>query len=151
MNRVSNQSVSEDDWISLLLIAVLVLASGAVSLGMFLDPLRAWMLKYHLLEQGETVAIPVVDGVGLGWGQILVILAILIGAIALIVWLKRRAAVRGGDQGPPVFVPRPLRSSGRDGHILPALPARGRVEPGGERPHARAPSPPRVSGAPYTP
>ena len=61
MNRVSNQSVSEDDWISLLLIAVLVLASGAVSLGMFLDPLRAWMLKYHLLEQGETVAIPVVD------------------------------------------------------------------------------------------
>ena len=94
MNRVSNQSVSEDDWISLLLIAVLVLASGAVSLGMFLDPLSAWMLKYHLLEQGETVAIHVVDGVGLGWGQILVILAILIGAIALIVWLKRRAAAR---------------------------------------------------------
>ena len=94
MNRVSNQSVSEDDWISLLLIAVLVLASGAVSLGMFLDPLRAWMLKYHLLEQGETVAIPVVDGVGLGWGQILVILAILSGAIARIVWLKRRAAAR---------------------------------------------------------
>ena len=91
---MSNQSVSEDDWISLLLIAVLVLASGAVSLGMLLDPLRAWMLQYHLLEQGDAVAIAVVDGVGLGWGQILVILAILIGAIALIVWLKRRAAAR---------------------------------------------------------
>ena len=91
---MSNQSVSEDDWISLLLIAVLVLASGAVSLGMFLDPLRTWMVQYHLLEQGETVALEVVDGVGLGWGQILVILAILIGAIALIVWLKRRAAAR---------------------------------------------------------
>ena len=59
---MSNQSVSEDDWISLLLIAVLVLASGAVSLGMFLDPLRAWMVQYHLLEQGDAVAIPVVDG-----------------------------------------------------------------------------------------
>lgn len=91
---MSNQSVSEDDWISLLLIAVLVLASGAVSLGMFLDPLRTWMVQHHLLEQGDAVALEVVDGVGLGWGQILVILAILIGAIALIVWLKRRAAAR---------------------------------------------------------
>ena len=61
---MSNQSVSEDDWISLLLIAVLVLASGAVSLGMFLDPLRTWMVQYHLLEQGDTVALEVVDGVG---------------------------------------------------------------------------------------
>lgn len=91
---MSNQNVSEDDWISLLLIAVLVVASGAVSLGMFFDPLREWMVQYHLLEQGETVAIEVAEGVGLGWGQILVILAILIGAIALIVWLKRRAAAR---------------------------------------------------------
>lgn len=91
---MSNQSVSEDDWISLLLIAVLVLASGAVSLGMFLDPLRAWMLQYHLLEQGDGAVLPLVDGVGFGWGQILVVAALLIVGVAFIVWLKRRAAAR---------------------------------------------------------
>ena len=92
---MSNQaSVSEDDWISLLLIVVLAFATGIVSLGMFLDPLRGWMLQYHLLEQGEATVIPIVDGIGFGWGQILVIAAILLSAIALLVWLKRRAAAR---------------------------------------------------------
>ncbi len=90
----SQTSVSEDDWITLLLIVVLAVASGLVSLGMFLDPLRVWMLQCHLLEQGDATVIPIVDGIGFGWGQIFVIAAILISAIALLVWLKRRDAAR---------------------------------------------------------
>ena len=87
-------NISEDDWISLLLIAALALASGIVSLGMFLDPLRDWMLQFHLLEQGDAVTLPLVDGIGFGWGQVLVIASLLITGIALIVWVKRRAAAR---------------------------------------------------------
>lgn len=88
------QSVSEDDWITLLLIGVLAFATGIVSVGMFLDPLRDWMLTYHLLEQGEPVVLPLVDGVGFGVGQLLVIVSLLLIGIALLVWVKRRAAAR---------------------------------------------------------
>lgn len=88
------QSVSEDDWITLLLIGVLAFATGIVSVGMFLDPLRDWMLTYHLLEQGDPVVLPLVDGVGFGVGQLLVIVSLLLIGIALLVWVKRRAAAR---------------------------------------------------------
>ena len=88
------QSVSEDDWITLLLIGVLAFATGIVSVGMFLDPLRDWMLTYHLLEQGDQVVLPLVDGVGFGVGQLLVIVSLLLIGIALLVWVKRRAAAR---------------------------------------------------------
>lgn len=88
------QSVSEDDWITLLLIGVLAFATGIVSVGMFLDPLRDWMLTYHLLEQGDPVVLPLVDGVGFGVGQLLVIVSLLLIGIAILVWVKRRAAAR---------------------------------------------------------
>ncbi|MGC5225153.1 hypothetical protein ACPW96_21500 [Micromonospora sp. DT81.3] len=86
--------VSEDDWISMLLLLTLAVGTGIVSLGMFLDPLRAWMLQYHLLEQGDAVTLPLFDGFGFGLGQILVVISLLIAGIALIVWLKRRSAAR---------------------------------------------------------
>ncbi|WP_242085916.1 hypothetical protein [Microbacterium lacticum] len=92
---MSNQtSVSEDDWITLLIILVLAFATGIVSVGMFLDPLRAWLLQYHVLEQGDAMVVPLFEGVGFGWGQLIVIAAIMLCSIALIVWLKRRAAAR---------------------------------------------------------
>jgi hypothetical protein len=89
-----SQSISDDDWITLLLILVLAFATGIVSLGMFLDPLRDWMLTYHLLEQGDAVVVPIVDEVGFGVGQLLVVASLLLVGIALIVWAKRRAAAR---------------------------------------------------------
>ena len=61
---------------------------------MFLDPLRAWLLQYHVLEQGDAMVVPLFEGVGFGWGQLIVIAAIMLCSIALIVWLKRRAAAR---------------------------------------------------------
>ena len=92
---MSNQAAaSEDDWTTLILMLMVAFASGIVSLGMFVDPLRDWMLQYHLLEQGDGAVLPLVDGVGFGWGQILVIAALLITGVAFIVWLKRRAATR---------------------------------------------------------
>ncbi len=90
----NSPSTTEDDWIAILVVVVMTFASGIVSVGMFLDPMRIWMLQHHLLEQGESTVIPIVDGIGLGWGQILVIAAIILSVIALLVWLQRRAAAR---------------------------------------------------------
>ena len=40
------------------------------------------------------MVVPLFEGVGFGWGQLIVIAAIMLCSIALIVWLKRRAAAR---------------------------------------------------------
>lgn len=90
----SSPAVSENDLLALIILGVLAFATGVFSLGMFLDPLRNWMLQYHLLESGHTVVIPIIDGAGLGWGQILVVAAVLLIAIALGVVARRHRRSR---------------------------------------------------------
>lgn len=90
----SSPAVSEDDLLAISTLGVLAFATGIFSFGMFLDPLRNWMLQYHLLEHGHTVVIPIIDGAGLGWGQILVVAAVLLLAIALGVLAHRHRRSR---------------------------------------------------------
>ena len=53
------QSTSEDDLLTLFFMLFGGIATGAFSFGaVLLEPMRDWMLQYHLLEQGDTVLIP---------------------------------------------------------------------------------------------
>jgi len=85
----SSPSASDDDVLAVIVLVVLAFATGIFSFGMFLDPLRNWMLQYHLLERGHAVVIPILGGAGLGWGQILVVAAALLIVIAMGVVVRR--------------------------------------------------------------
>ncbi|MBF0816232.1 hypothetical protein E4U02_07415 [Microbacterium paludicola] len=69
------------------LITLFMLLSGAVSsgmfAGMFLEPARDWAVQHGLLALGDAVIVPIVDGVGLGLPQLL----ILGGGLALLLVL----------------------------------------------------------------
>lgn len=84
----------EDDLILLTFVLIGGLATGVISVGAIMEPVRDWMLQYHLLAEGDQVVIPFVDGVGFGWAQILVVLGVLALVVILIAWLRRRSRDR---------------------------------------------------------
>lgn len=88
------QSTSEDDLLTLFFMLFGGIATGAFSFGaVLLEPMRDWMLQYHLLEQGDTVLIPLpfLDTIGFGMPQLLVIAGLVLGGIVLGISLRRRA------------------------------------------------------------
>lgn len=91
---MEGQKDNTDDWIIITLVIATALVTGIISAGAIIAPLRDWMLQFHLLEQGPTVVIPFVDGIGLGVVQILVLAAFLLIAIAIGVMVKRRQPAR---------------------------------------------------------
>jgi len=91
---MSSTSSTEDDLLTLMFMVFGGMATGAFSLGVLFNPIREWMVTHQLLAQGEAVVIPFVDGVGFGWAQILVVLGLLAGVIALGVVIHRRVRDR---------------------------------------------------------
>lgn len=90
------QSVSdnEDDLLTLLFMLCGGAATGMFSFGVLLNPVRAWMVQYHLLASGDQVVVPFIDGIGFGWAQILVALGLIIGLVVVSIWFRRRARER---------------------------------------------------------
>lgn len=93
---MQDTSTDENDLTTLLLMLFGGLATGSFSFGVLFNPVREWMLQYHLLEDGETVVIPfpLLEGIGFGWPQLFVIAGIIAGGIVLGVALRRRFASR---------------------------------------------------------
>lgn len=85
---------NEDDLLTLMFMLCGGMATGMFSFGVLFNPLRDWMVQYHLLAQGAEVVIPFVDGIGFGWPQIVVAAGLIIALVATIVWLRRRARER---------------------------------------------------------
>lgn len=91
---MSSSTTNEDDITQLLLIVMGGIALGGGSIaGVLFSPIRTWLIEYHLLAHGEEVVLPFVDGVGLGWLQIIVLIGLLVALVAITVsWRRRRAA-----------------------------------------------------------
>ncbi|PZO62933.1 MAG: hypothetical protein DI498_14410 [Paracoccus denitrificans] len=85
---------NEDDLLTLMFMLCGGMATGMFSFGVLFNPLRDWMVQYHLLAQGAEVVIPFVDGIGFGWPQIVVAGGLIIALVATVVWLRRRARER---------------------------------------------------------
>jgi hypothetical protein len=90
------QSVAEneDDLLTLMFMLCGGIATGMFSFGVLFNPVRDWMLQYHLLAHGAEVVIPFVDGIGFGWPQIVVAAGLIVALVATVVWLRRRARDR---------------------------------------------------------
>lgn len=90
------QSVAEneDDLLTLMFMLCGGMATGMFSFGVLFNPVRDWMLQYHLLAHGAEVVIPFVDGIGFGWPQIVVAAGLIVALVATVVWLRRRARDR---------------------------------------------------------
>lgn len=86
------QSVAEneDDLLTLMFMLCGGMATGMFSFGVLFNPVRDWMLQYHLLADGAEVVIPFVDGIGFGWPQIVVAAGLIVALVATVVWLRRR-------------------------------------------------------------
>lgn len=85
---------NEDDLLTLMFMLCGGMATGMFSFGVLFNPLRDWMVQYHLLSQGAEVVIPFVDGIGFGWPQIVVAAGLIVALVATVVWLRRRARER---------------------------------------------------------
>jgi hypothetical protein len=81
---------NEEDLTTLLFMLCGGAATGMFSFGVILIPIRVWMVQHSLLASGGQVVIPFVDGIGLGWAQIVVIAGLLALLLTLIVWTRRR-------------------------------------------------------------
>lgn len=90
------QSVAEneDDLLTLMFMLCGGMATGMFSFGVLFNPVRDWMLQYHLLAHGAEVVIPFVDGIGFGWPQVVVAAGLIVALVATVVWLRRRARDR---------------------------------------------------------
>ena len=90
------QSVAEneDDLLTLMFMLCGGMATGMFSFGVLFNPVRDWMLRYHLLADGAEVVIPFVDGIGFGWPQIVVAAGLIVALVSTVVWLRRRARER---------------------------------------------------------
>lgn len=85
---------NEDDMVALTFMLIGGLSTGAFSFGVIFNPVREWMVQYHLLAAEDQVVIPFVDGIGFGWAQILVALGLVAAIIMLAFWLRRRSRER---------------------------------------------------------
>lgn len=85
---------NEDDLVTLTFMLIGGLSTGVFSFGVIFNPVREWMVQYHLLAVDDEVVIPFVDGIGFGWAQILVALGLIAGILVLAFWLRRRAKER---------------------------------------------------------
>lgn len=85
---------NEDDLLTLMFMLCGGAATGMFSFGVLFNPVRDWMVQYHLLAQGAEVVIPFVDGIGFGWPQIVVAAGLIIALVATVVGLRRRARER---------------------------------------------------------
>ncbi|ALJ22389.1 hypothetical protein [Microbacterium sp. No. 7] len=85
---------NEDDLLTLMFMLCGGMATGMFSFGVLFNPVRDWMVQYHLLAHGAEVVIPFVDDIGFGWPQIVVAGGLIIALVATVVWLRRRARER---------------------------------------------------------
>ncbi|KDA07196.1 hypothetical protein DC31_00330 [Microbacterium sp. CH12i] len=85
---------NEDDLLTLMFMLCGGAATGMFSFGVLFNPVREWMVQYHLLATDDQVVIPFVDGIGFGWAQILVALGLVIALVVMSVWFRRRARER---------------------------------------------------------
>jgi len=85
---------NEDDLLTLMFMLCGGMATGMFSFGVLFNPVRDWMVQYHLLAHGAEVVIPFVDGIGFGWPQIVVAAGLIVALVATVVWLRRRARER---------------------------------------------------------
>ena len=85
---------NEDDLLTLMFMLCGGTATGMFSFGVLFNPVRDWMVQYHLLAEGTEVVIPFIDGIGFGWPQIVVGAGLIVALVATVVWLRRRARER---------------------------------------------------------
>lgn len=91
---MQSASQNEDDLVTLVFMLMGGLGTGIFSFGVLLNPVREWMVQYHVLATGDEVVIPFVDGIGFGWTQILVALGLIVALVGATMWARRRARER---------------------------------------------------------
>jgi len=94
MSQSQSLANNEDDLVTLVFMLFGGIATGGFSIGVFLIPVRDWMVVHQLLAAGDSVVIPFVDGIGFGWPQIVVAAGIIIVGALLLVGLRRRSRDR---------------------------------------------------------
>lgn len=94
MSQSQSLANNEDDLVTLVFMLFGGIATGGFSIGVFLIPVRDWMVVHQLLATGDSVVIPFVDGIGFGWPQIVVAAGIIIVGALLLVGLRRRSRDR---------------------------------------------------------
>lgn len=94
MSQSQSLANNEDDLVTLVFMLFGGIATGGFSIGVFLIPVRDWMVVHQLLAAGDGVVIPFVDGIGFGWPQIVVAAGIIVVGVLFLVWLRRRSRDR---------------------------------------------------------
>ena len=94
MSQSQSLANNEDDLVTLVFMLFGGIATGGFSIGVFLIPVRDWMVVHQLLAAGDSAVIPFVDGIGFGWPQIVVAAGIIIVGALLLVGLRRRSRDR---------------------------------------------------------
>ena len=88
------QPDTTDDWIALLMLLTGVTGMGLFSLGTFVAPARELAVQWGVLVRGDSVLIPLMDGVGLDIWRTLIIAGIfmlfVVGSIAAARSRRRR-------------------------------------------------------------
>lgn len=90
----STQHDSVDDTITLLWVAVFLISTGVLSLGSLFAPVRIWLIGHNVLAAGHQILIPLFDGVGLGWVQLVAIACVLGIVVTLSIGTARRRRQR---------------------------------------------------------
>lgn len=99
MGANGSESEISDDHILLGFIAIVAIGGGLIPIAAMLEPVKAWLLKYHVLVEGPGMLLEIPGtGAGLDLLRIVGLAAALILLIALVALAVHRRRIRSQQQ-----------------------------------------------------